>query len=319
MKKTIYCSIIIVVFSLVLSACYNETKAARNGNLNRWGDITVAPSKRALNESLSDEPLSVQDEPDFPEDSYDYQMPVTVVEGQTFINFLGMKMIWVDSGKFVMGREESAQRMKVSINGTWPLRTVTVRQGFWIAQTEVTQGQYKQLRGSNPSHFKGNYHPVDSVSWKESVQFCRLLTERQGASEFVYLLPSEAQWEYACRATSTAIFYGPELGPLAWYFPNSKNLTHRVKVKTPNAWGLFDMLGNVDEWCSDHFSHTYHDAPLDESSRQDIGTVRRVVRGGSYDSRYVKEISSSGRRGAGPAYRYSKTGFRPVMVLKRSR
>ena len=156
-------------------------------------------------------------------------------------------MTWIDSGNFVMGREGSSQRKRAPVNGTWPLRTINVKNGFWIAQTEITQEQYKRLKGSNPSHFKGRKNPVDSVSWKESVQFCNLLTEQQNVlniaelqtgKKLVYLLPSEAQWEYCCRAGSTGVFYEAELFPLAWYFPNSKQGTHPVRNKKSNGWGL---------------------------------------------------------------------------------
>ena len=250
-----------------------------------------------------------------------------IIEGNTFINFLGMTMKWVPSGRFIMGREESSQRMKVPVNGTWPLRTVAVSSGFWICTKEVTQAQYRQLRSSNPSYFKGDNRPVDSVSWKEAVQFCDLMTERQNEINlssakditFQYSLPSEAQWEYACRGGTTSVFYSKNLETIAWYFPNSGNSTHDVGLKAPNAWGLYDMMGNVEEWCLDKFAHTYHGAPLDESPRLDLPTIRRTIRGGSFASMYVKEISSSARKGAGPSYRYSRTGFRPVLIAKRSR
>jgi len=249
-----------------------------------------------------------------------------VIEGQSFTNFLGIKMVWINSGSFTMGRNNTPQRMKIAVNATWPEREVKVKNGFWIAQSEITQKQYKALWGSNPSHFKGNFNPVDSVSWKEALQFCQLMTERQSEIDIVelgsgqnltYELPSEAQWEYACRAGTKGIFYGKQLPELAWYFPNSKNTTHQVMTKASNAWLLYDMLGNVEEWCSDKFAHTYDGAPSDGSSQQNVSTLRKSVRGGSYVSRYVKEISTSSRKGAGPSYRYNTIGFRPVMVFSR--
>jgi formylglycine-generating enzyme required for sulfatase activity len=326
MKKTNYFYIILLLLSLVLQACNNQSQSSENVMADRWGDKIEDSS--SLNPLTLDLPLPYDDSEDSSgdsEDSQSYNSSSPIVEGLSFTNFLGMKMKWVDGGQFIMGRTESEKRMKVPVNGTWPLRKVTVKNGFWIGETEVTQKAYKRLRGSNPSHFKGDNLPVDSVSWKEASQFCNLLTERQAqlrvgenqtGMELVYILPSEAQWEYACRAGSTGVFYASELGPLAWYFPNSNKTTHPVKRKTPNSWGLFDMLGNVEEWCSDHFVHTYAGAALDERSRQDIATVRRVIRGGSFESLNAKDISSSSRRGAGPSYRYSNTGFRPVMVFR---
>ena len=172
MKQAMYCSIIALLLSLFLTACNNQIEASNDDSPNRWGDIPVRSSygtgtvlrsgidgnadSTAVSYGLSE----LAGTPEF------VRASESVLEGQSFINFLGMRMIWIGRGNFVMGREESPQRMRAPVNGTWPLRTVEVQKGFWIAQTEITQGQYKRLRGSNPSHFKGRNNPVDSVSWK---------------------------------------------------------------------------------------------------------------------------------------------------------
>jgi len=135
--------------------------------------------------------------------------------------------------------------------------TVMVREAFSIGITEVTQSQYEHVVGHNPSRSKGSNNPVEDVSWKDAVEFCRLLSElpaEQSAGR-IYRLPTEAEWEYACRAgTTTSYSFGDDVSQLnkyAWFGDNSEKTTHAVGTKLPNPWGLFDMHGNAWEWCGD--------------------------------------------------------------------
>lgn len=154
-----------------------------------------------------------------------------------------MKMIYVQSGTFEMGGDE---KKSVSIKG------------FWIGETEVTQAQYQALIGANPSSpFKGNDKPVTDVSWLDAIAFCKKLSQKSGRQ---YSLPTEAQWEYACRAGSKGSWcFGDDesrLGEYAWFDKNSEGEPHPVRQKKPNAWGIYDMHGNVAEWC---YSRLYND------------------------------------------------------------
>jgi formylglycine-generating enzyme required for sulfatase activity len=165
---------------------------------------------------------------------------------------------------------------------------------------------------TNPSHFKGANRPVETVSWYEAVEFCTKLSEKTGKT---YRLPSEAEWEYACRAGSKTKYYfgdsDSQLGQYAWYSSNSNDQTHPIGEKQPNAWGLYDMHGNVCEWCADHWHEDYQNATNWHENYQGApndGTVwlssneysDRLLRGGScinfapycraaYRSRYQPE------------------------------
>ena len=135
-----------------------------------------------------------------------------------------------------------------------------IARGFWIQQTVVKQHQYEQLMGSSPAYFKGPDRPVESVTWTEAAEFCRRLSELppEKAAGNVYRLPTEAEWEYACRAGSTTEFsFGDDetgMEEFGWYNANSKRTTHPVGQKQPNPWGLHDMHGNVAEWCLDCYA-----------------------------------------------------------------
>ena len=189
--------------------------------------------------------------------------------------------VWMAPGTFVMGSPTSEA-------GRGPhetQHTVTLTQGFWMSDHEVTQEEYEAMMGVNPSAFRGANLPVESVSWDDAVAYCRKLTLRdQGAGRITdgqaYRLPTEAEWEYAARAGTTGARYG-ELDAIAWYGINSDNSTHEVRQKTPNAWGLYDMLGNVWEWCSDGHGEYPTSSVTDPKGLS--GDNMRVYRGGCYD------------------------------------
>jgi len=196
-------------------------------------------------------------------------------EGHDFENGEGLKMIWIKPGTFLMGSPEDEEGR--SFQGTTDLEvqhSQTLTQGFWMARTEVTQQQWVGVMKENPSRFQDaedwEQRPVEQVSWNDAMTFCRQLTARETAKGglpegYEYSLPSEAQWEYACRAGTTGMYnvQGASLDDLAWYTENSDSQTHPVGLKKPNAWGLFDMHGNVWEWTCDTFWTYLRDAPDD--------------------------------------------------------
>ncbi len=172
------------------------------------------------------------------------------------------------------------------------------------------------MRG-NPSHFRGADHPVEGVGWEDAVEFCRRLSElpAEKAAGNVYRLPAEAEWEYACRAgTTTNYSFGDgasDLGDYSWFYNNSGQTTHPVGGKKPNAWGLFDMHGNVFEWCQDWYGE-YPIGTITDPTGADRGS-RRVGRGGSWNAT-ARVCQSTHRFRLNPAYRFSRNfGFRVSM------
>ena len=219
--------------------------------------------------------------------------------------------VWIPPGTFVMGSPESEEgRYADEVQ-----HTVTLTQGFWMSDHEVTQSEYQAVMGNNPSVFKGDLNrPVETVSWDEAVLYCQKLTERERAAgritaQQAYRLPTEAEWEYAARAGTTGARYG-ELDTIAWWNGNAGNQTHPVKQKAPNAWGLYDMLGNVWEWCSD-WSGEYPTGSVTDPTGPNSGSVR-VIRGGSWDVGAGRARSAGRDRGV-PGSRFSDLGFRPAL------
>ena len=196
--------------------------------------------------------------------------------------------------------------------------SVTLTRGFWMSDHETTQAEYKSVMGSNPSRFNGLTLPVEMVSWNDAVSYCAKLTARELAAGRIvagqaYRLPTEAEWEYAARAGTTRAYAG-ELGSMGWYNVNSGSKTHAVKGKQANGWGLYDMHGNVWEWCADW----YGDYPS-ESVTDPMGATSgsyRVIRGGSwlYGAGFCR---SADRHGSGPGDRISGLGFRSVLSSSR--
>lgn len=149
--------------------------------------------------------------------------------------------VWIPPGTFQMGCSPGDSKCS---DYEKPAHSVTITKGFWIGQTPVTQVPYKKVMGVSHSHFKGDQLPEDRVSWYEAKAYCEHVDMR---------LPTEAQWEYAARGGNPASLYGP-VAQIAWYRANSGGRTHGVALKKPNDYGLYDMLGDVDEWSADPFS-----------------------------------------------------------------
>lgn len=190
-----------------------------------------------------------------------------------------LEMVWIPPGSFWMGSPES----ETGRNADETQHTVNLTRGFYIAKYELTQAQWSAVMNTNPSSFQGNNRPVEKVSWIEARDFINALNAKKIGA---FRLPTEAEWEYACRAGTTARYYWGNdplyklLSDYMWYDINSDLSTHDVGGKIPNAWGLYDMLGNVFEWCSDYYGPYSPNTQLDPTG-PDSGT-ERVRRGGSW-------------------------------------
>ncbi len=230
-------------------------------------------------------------------------------------NFLGMEFVYIAPGSFTMG--SPTDELGRNIRETQ--HQVTLPEGYYMQHTEVTQGQWEAVMGSNPSYFSscGLNCPVENVSWNEAQEFINKLNQR---GEGTYMLPTEAQWEYAARAGSSLAFangkiteassgYDPNLDAMGWYSYNSVSKAHQVAQKTPNALGLYDMHGNVFEWCQDWYA-SYNLGSVTHPEGPPSGSYR-VKRGGGwyYDASICR---SAYRLGTGPYFRSSHIGFRLV-------
>ena len=219
-----------------------------------------------------------------------------------------MQLVAAPAGRFWMGN-------KFPREGEPPQYEVELPRSFYVGIHEVTQEQYEGLMKANPSKFQGPQNPVDSVTWNEAIEFCKKLS---AATELSARLPTEEEWEYACRAGNASVYcYGDVLAALsgyAWHLPNSGGKTRPVGQKKPNAWGLYDVHGNVAEWCSDHFSQEDNQEPVRPRgfSALHSSETLRVVRGGAWGC--TPEQCRSALRGrCEPDRRENSVGFRVVV------
>jgi formylglycine-generating enzyme required for sulfatase activity len=231
-------------------------------------------------------------------------------------NSIGVKLVLIPKGTFMMGSpvsEELRQEDETQYE-------VTISKDYYLGVYEVTQAQYEKVIGKNPSRFQGaivdNENadlPVENVSWDEAVKFCKKLSDlpEEKKTGRVYRLPTEAEWEYACRAGSkTAYSFDDEEGLLpeyGWFNRNSSDRTHTVGLLEPNAWGLYDMHGNVWEWCSDRHGE-YPKGAVSDPTGPKVGSDR-VNRGGSWynEAAYCR---SAYRYWNAPVVRNYSLGFR---------
>jgi formylglycine-generating enzyme required for sulfatase activity len=189
----------------------------------------------------------------------------------------GLAYVWIPPGSFRMGCSPGDTECRADES---PATEIAIPKGFWLGQTPVTQKAYRRVTGSNPSNFRGDNRPVEQVSWEQARSYCQAIGGR---------LPTEAEWEYAARAGVAAPRYG-KLDDIAWYVKNSGGRTHDAGQKKPNAFGLFDMLGNVWEW---------------------TGDKAQTLRGGSWNS-YPMVVRASSRYWPEGRMRYWDFGLRCV-------
>lgn len=228
----------------------------------------------------------------------------------TITNSIGMKLTLIPPGQGILGGGDSSEGA-ISISISRPL---------FVGAYEVTNLQWKKVMGEVPSEWKGGNRPVETVSWLDAKEFCRKLSElpEEKAAHRVYRLPTDAEWEYACRAgTTTTYFFGDDhelIDDYGWVKGNSYNQSHAIGLKKPNAWGLFDMHGNVAEWCQDWWTEgSSEPAPKARGLFSGWSIVRR---GGGWSSFPKRFATSSCRFGCGPTTKMNMLGFRVVVECR---
>lgn len=229
----------------------------------------------------------------------------------------GIEFVWIPAGTFTMGSPASEEGHQ---SDEGPQHEVEISRGFWMGRCEVTQGQYTAVMGTNPAGFKqiGLQGPVENVSWNDAQAFVQKLNEVGGTGQ-IYRLPTEAEWEYACRAGTTGRTYGP-LNQISWNLDNALIMVgndnfefrpHPVGQKQPNAWGLYDMIGNVWEWCQDCYSANPYPSSLVTDPTGINFSPTRVYRGGACSGN-IRGLRAAYRGNFPPDTRYATIGFRIV-------
>jgi formylglycine-generating enzyme required for sulfatase activity len=229
-------------------------------------------------------------------------------------------MVWIPPGTFVMGSPLNEKDRDLDED---PLTQVIFPSGFWMSKFEVTQREYEKVTGANPSWFKGDpSRPVEFVSWDEAAAYCARLTQLEFLAGrlpvgYIYRLPTEAEFEYACRAgTTTRFSHGDDLdysqlADYAWYSANGGGTSHPVGQKKPNLFGLYDIYGNVWEWCHDWYQDSYPGGSAVTPVGPALG-VSRVFRGGGWDYR-ASSCRSAYRNNVLPSRSANYLGFRVVL------
>jgi hypothetical protein len=214
----------------------------------------------------------------------------------------------IPAGSFLMGSPEDEEGR----DDDETQHAVEITQPFLLKTTPVTQAKWMAVMGGqNPSRFQGDdRRPVEQVSWEDAARFCEVFSAQ---TQGTYQLPTEAQWEYACRASTTGARYG-DLDAIAWYWDNANRATQPVGEKQPNDWGLYDMFGNVWEWCLDWYGWDWHRNDSSELQRDPKGPPSgdsRVIRGGAWfnGAQYCRAAQ---RNYYSPTSRYNTVGFRPA-------
>jgi formylglycine-generating enzyme required for sulfatase activity len=211
------------------------------------------------------------------------------------------KFVKIPAGQFMMGSHHTD-----GLGKEQPIHLVKISHVFEMGQFEVTQSQWQAIMVNNPSDLKGPDLPVDNVSWDDAQRFIKKLNDR--SDKYTYRLPTEAEWEYACKAGSTRD-YAEKLDSIAWYKNNSNGRAHSVGQKQPNKWGLYDMYGNVWEWCQDWYGD-YPDENVTDPAGAMVG-LYRVLRGGSW-IRNATDCRSEIRGMDSPSEHIGGVGFRLV-------
>ena len=238
---------------------------------------------------------------------------------RTRTNQAGIEFVLIPPGSFMMGSTNGNADEK-------PVHQVTISQAFYMGKYEVTQAQWQSVMGTTIHQQRdkvvgsyiivgeGDNYPMYFVSWEEAMTFMRRLNELNDG--YLYRLPTEAEWEYACRAGTKGDYYADDVNDIGWSVENSGNKTHAVGGKQPNAFGLYDMSGNVSEWCQDLYHDNYHGAPTNDSAWVSGGeSQKRVLRGGGWFDRAVY-LRSAARFKDSSDYREYGIGFRVVAVAR---
>lgn len=258
------------------------------------------------------------------------EIDITIITSKTSPN----EMILIPAGTFQMGNTGAYW----GVIDEKPIHTVTISRAFYMSKYEITQSQYLAVMGNNPSYFIGDNLPVERVTWYNAVGFCNALSQLEGKTPCYtingadvtcnyeangYRLPTEAEWEYACKAGATTDFYSgslihekdspidPYLDTIGWYWGNANRTTHTVGQKQPNAFGLYDMSGNVFEWCWDWYSSYSSTAVTDPIGA--LSGAERSARSGSRTC-YAYCCRSTFRGHSNPVNSFDDTGFRIVRV-----
>ena len=231
----------------------------------------------------------------------------------TTTNSIGMEFVLIPPGSFRMGGDKKLEQAE---DHETPRHPANISQAFFMGKYAATQAQWSEIRNTTPGEFKDDMRPVEGVSWHDVQTFIQKLNAKESTNQ--YRLPTEAEWEYAARAEShSAYFFGNETSKLsqyAWYRNNSGGQTHPVGQLKPNAWGLFDMLGNVHEWCQDWFDRKYYSqSPSNDPAGPSSG-LARALRGGDWgsDDWYCRCAS---RSLSSPDRRSSRLGFRLIRMV----
>ncbi len=224
-------------------------------------------------------------------------------------SYIRPAMVYINPGSFIMGTNSEYSDEK-------PVHKVTIKKGFYIGKYEVTFREYDKFckdmgrKKPNDEGWGRGKRPVINVSWNDAKAYAKWLSKKTGKT---YKLPTEAQWEYVARAgTTTKWSFGNNknrLGSYAWYKDNSNNMTHQVGQKKPNPWGVYDMYGNVWEWCEDRFVYNYNNTPIDGGANTKGEQIDRVLRGGSWFNNF-NYLYSAFRYGYVPKGAGSVFGFR---------
>ena len=303
------------------------------GEILRFARLEEGPegdeAAQAAGEAVAVPPAKVHPESKLAE--LKSQTAKSVRKGKVFKSAFGTEMVTIPAGTFVMGSPEDEPTRERDEPQHW----VTIPRAFQIGRYEVTQKLWKDVIGGNPSHFRscGDRCPVENVSWYEAIRFCNRLSEREGLDPAYaidgdkvtwdrtatgYRLPTEAEWEYACRAGTESAFYtgiireigcrdDPSFDRAGWYCGNASKMTHSVGRKESNRFGLYDMHGNVWEWCWDWYKAYPKESVVDQGG-PDMGS-HKVFRGGSWFD-YAMQGRSAYRFYFTPSYRYEFIGMR---------
>jgi formylglycine-generating enzyme required for sulfatase activity len=226
---------------------------------------------------------------------------VKKIDSGTIETFNGIDFVYIPAGSFIMGSDSTRENEK-------PAHKVTITKGFWLGKYEVTQEQWEKVMGKNSSYFRGVNFPIEHVTWDEIQSFITKLNDKK------YRLPTEAEWEYACRAGSTTKYYFGEddkkLEKHCWFGDdNESGTTHPVGYKNPNRWGLYDVYGNVWEVCQDYFGFEYYTQSPEENPKGPAEGKSRIIRGGCW-SCSDKTCNSTYRNFTSPNLPLNVIGFR---------